>query len=164
MSRPGGERGFGLLFGLFLVALVAVSLTATALLASTEAKRDRERELLFVGAQYRQAIRSYYYALPGRPAYPPTLQDLIEDPRFPMIVRHLRTLYPDPVSGRPFKVIRDPLDHGIEGVYSPSRAPPLKIAGFPPGDHAFTGARHYADWRFVFVPPSGRPLSPRFGR
>lgn len=81
-----------------------------------------------------------------------------------MIVRHLRTLYPDPVSGAPLRVIRDPLDHGIEGVYSPSRATPLKVAGFPPADHAFTGARHYTQWRFVLVPPSGWPLRSGFGK
>lgn len=73
----GHARGFTLIELLtvlaiiaLLVALVAINLTATALLASTEAKRDRERELLFVGAQYRRAIRRYYDAAPGIPPIP----------------------------------------------------------------------------------------------
>ena len=43
------QRGFGLLFALFLIALVAVSLTAAELLKSTEAKVEKETQLLFRG-------------------------------------------------------------------------------------------------------------------
>lgn len=154
MVSRNRQGGFGLLFALFLVAIIAVSLTATALLATTEMKRDRERQLLFVGDAYRRAIREYYLAVPGQQHYPPTLQDLIEDPRFPMPVRYLREIYPDPISGQPFQLIRDPLDHGIDGVYSPAPGQPLKIANFPEKDRTFTGATSYAQWRFEFAPPA----------
>ena len=154
VSTRRKQSGFGLLFALFLVAIIAVSLTATALLASTEMKRDRERELLFVGDAYRRAIREYYLAVPGQQHYPPRLQDLIEDPRFPMPVRYLREIYPDPMSGQPFVRLRDPLDHGIEGVVSPAKGAPLKIANFPEKDLSFTGATSYAQWKFEFAPPA----------
>lgn len=157
MVSRTSQQGFGLLFALFLVAIIAVSLTAMALLATTEMKRDRERQLLFVGDAYRRAIREYYLAVPGQQHYPPTLQDLVEDPRFPMPVRYLREIYPDPISGKPFVLIRDPLDHGIEGVYSPAKGEPLKIANFPEKDHTFTGATSYGQWKFEFAPPASFP-------
>ena len=157
VSARRKQGGFGLLFALFLIAIIAVSLTATALLATTEMKRDRERQLLFVGDAYRRAIREYYLAVPGQQHYPPTLQDLIEDPRFPMPVRYLREIYADPMSGQPFLLIRDPLDHGIEGVYSPATGEPLKIANFPEKDRTFTGATSYAQWKFEFAPPASFP-------
>ena len=148
------QGGFGLIFALFLIAMVALSVTAAALLATTEMKRDRERALLFVGDQYRRAIRDYYLAVPGQQHYPANLQDLIEDPRFAQVVRHLREVYMDPVSGEPMREIRDPLDHGITGVYSPALGEPLKVAGFPEADRDFNGAKRYADWRFEFVLPT----------
>lgn len=148
------QHGFGLVFALFLVAMLALTMLAAAGVATTEMKRDRERELLFVGDQYRRAIRDYYLALPGQQHYPPSLQDLIQDPRFPQTVRHLREAYADPVSGEPMREIRDPLDHGIVGVYSPAPGEPLKVAGFPEQDRDFTGAKQYADWRFEFALPS----------
>lgn len=154
VSGPRKQGGFGLLFALFLVALVAVSLAGTVLLATTEMRRDHERELLFVGDQYRRAIRAYYLAVPGQQHYPPTVQDLIKDPRFPMPKRHLREAYLDPVSGQSFELIRDPLDHGIEGVVSPAPGEPLKVANFPEEDRAFTEAKSYAEWRFEFGFPA----------
>jgi hypothetical protein len=89
---------------------------------------------------------------PPQQHYPPSVQDMLEDSRFPNVVRHLRDA--DPVSGQPFELLRDPLDHGIEGVVSPARGEPLKIAHFPEADRAFTGAQHYSGWRFEFAPPA----------
>ncbi|MDA8383509.1 MAG: type II secretion system protein [Betaproteobacteria bacterium] len=146
---PPHQRGFALLFAIMLVAILAVGATGATLLWSVRAKEERETQLLFVGNAYRNAIRDYYFAVPGHPAFPQRLQDLLRDPRFPQVVRHLRTLYPDPLTGQPMRVIRDPASHGIVGVYSAAPGRPLKVGNFPAHDAYFTGAKSYAQWRFI---------------
>ena len=151
-ARARTQRGFALLFVLILIGILAIGMTGAELVWSTEAKEQREAQLLYVGAQYRQAIRSYFFAVPGHPAYPQRLRDLLSDTRFPQAVRHLRQEYPDPMTGKPLQLIRDPVSHGIMGVYSAAPGQPLKVGGFPLGDAGFTGAKSYAQWRFVFAP------------
>jgi len=146
-----------MLLALFLIALVGVSLTAAAILDSTQARIERESQLLFVGDQYRRAIREYYFMSPGSPHYPPSIQDLLKDPRYPNVVRHLREAYADPLTGRPFGLIPDPVGQGIQGVFSEAPGEPLKIDGFTVDDGKFKGATRYADWRFEFVPSVGVP-------
>ena len=146
------QQGFALLFALILVGILAMGMTGAELVWSTEAKEQREAQLLYVGAQYRRAIRSYFFAVPGHPAYPQRLRDLLSDPRFPQAVRSLREAYPYPMTGKPMQLIRDPVSHGIMGVYSAAPGQPLKVGGFPLGDAGFTGAKSYAQWRFVCAP------------
>jgi hypothetical protein len=85
---------------------------------------------------------------------PTQLEDLLEDKRYPMPVRYLRRLYPDPITGE--------TDWGlvkagtrIAGVYSLSDKTPMKQAGFPPDYQAFSGKTSYRDWIFVVPPSSG---------
>jgi type II secretory pathway pseudopilin PulG len=126
-----------------LAALVGAEVWATAL------KREREAQLLFVGEQYRRAIESYWRASPGPVKTLPTSLDvLLEDDRFPMPVRHLRRLYPDPVVGEAdWKLVK--AGNGILGVYSQSETIPLKRSGFPPHLLGFEDAPSYRQWRFV---------------
>lgn len=152
MRQAQRQQGFALLFTLMLVGILAVGMTGAELVWSTEAKEQREVQLLDVGAQYRQAIQNYFFAVPGHPAYPQSVRDLLRDPRFPQVVRHLRQAYPDPMTGKPLQLIRDPVSHGIVGVYSAAPGQPLKVGGFPLDDAGFTGAKSYAQWRFVFEP------------
>ncbi|MDE2343880.1 MAG: type II secretion system protein [Betaproteobacteria bacterium] len=152
MRQAQSHQGFALLFALMLVGILAVGMTGAELVWSTEAKEQREAQLLDVGAQYRQAIRSYLFAVPGRPAYPQSVRDLLRDPRFPQVVRHLRQAYLDPMTGKPLQLIRDPVSHGIVGVYSAEPGSPLKVGSFPRDDAGFKGAKSYAQWRFVFEP------------
>lgn len=149
---PSREQGFALLFALLMIAILAVGVTGAALVWSTEAKEQRETQLLFVGDQYRDAIRGYYFAIPGHPAYPQQIRDLLSDSRFPQAVRHLRQPYPDPMTGEPMQIIRDPVSRGIMGVYSKAPGAPLKIGRFAPVDESFTGATSYSEWQFVFAP------------
>jgi type II secretory pathway pseudopilin PulG len=136
-----------------LIALVIVSMAAIAIgRAKLDAKRDGETQLLWVGDQYRQALRSYYSALPpgAKAQYPLRLEDLLEDKRFPATVRHLRRLYPDPFTGKADWV----LEHDgsrIIGVHSRSSDAPLRHAGFGPESAPFAVARSYAEWRFLAV-------------
>ena len=96
-----------------LIALIGMGLAAAGTLWSTDVKRAREVELLFIGDQYRQAIRSYYELEPNQPRLPQSIDDLLEDHRRPTIVRHLRRAYRDPFTGEAFALIRAPNSQGI---------------------------------------------------
>jgi hypothetical protein len=65
--------------------------------------------------------------------------------------RPLRRLYTDPLSGGAWTVIRNE-EGRIIGVHPDSNAVPFKQAGFPDALAAFTGAKHYSDWKFVYQP------------
>jgi len=154
------QSGFTYLYVLMLIALIGMGLAAAGTLWRTDAQRAREAELLFIGSQYRQAIRSYYELDPAQPRLPQSIDDLLQDNRRPNIVRHLRRAYRDPLTGGELALIRAPDTQGIAGVVSPATGRPFKIAGFLPEDAAFKDASTYADWRFVFTPPPTlRPLS-----
>ena len=63
-------------------------------------EKEKEGELLFVGDQFRRAIRLCYEHTPGRGRrYPERLEALLMDPRHPSTQRYPRKIYPDPVSG-----------------------------------------------------------------
>jgi type II secretory pathway pseudopilin PulG len=146
------QAGFTYLFVLMLIALIGMGLVAAGTLWSTDVKRAREAELLFIGDQYRQAIRSYYELEPGQPRLPQSIDELLEDHRRPNVVRHLRRAYRDPFTGEAFALIRVPDGQGITGVPSQSTGHPFKIAGFSSENATFAEAVTYADWQFVFVP------------
>jgi len=154
------QSGFTYLFVLMLIALIGMGLAAAGTLWHTESQREREADLLFIGDQYRQAIRSYYELDPAQPRLPQSLDDLLEDNRRPNVVRHLRRAWRDPLTGRPFVLIREPDTQGIAGVYSPAPGHPFKNAGFAAKDEAFKDAKSYAEWRFVFSPASAIAAGP----
>ncbi len=134
-----------------LIMLVVVSLAAAAASVhwGLEATRQREEQLLFVGDQFREAIRSYRDHGPaGRPpAYPEHLEDLLEDTRFPAPVRHLRRIYSDPLTGRADWVLEF-FEGRITGIHSAASGTPNRHGGFLGADRRFANARTYADWRF----------------
>lgn len=147
-----GERGFGYVGIILIVAAFGIGLAAIGELWSTQAQREREAELLLVGRAYRQAIASYFASTrPGTPAYPQRLEDLLEDRRGPVLRRHLRNAYADPITGsNDWGFVTTP-DGRIRGVFSKSQRAPLKSARFEPGEAAFEKAASYADWRFEHV-------------
>lgn len=159
---PGksSQSGFTYLFVLMLIALIGMGLAAAGKLWRTESQRDRETDLLFIGDQYRQAIRSYYELDPAQPRLPQSIDDLLEDDRRPNIVRHLRRAYRDPFTGGELALIRTPEGNGIVGVYSLAAGRPFKTKGFLPENKTFSGADRYAKWRFVYTPPVASALSP----
>jgi type II secretory pathway pseudopilin PulG len=146
-------RGFVLLVFLLALALLGIATLAAADVWNVTRQREREEQLLWVGDQYRTAIRHYFYGGPpgaGR-ALPTSLEALLDDDRFPIPVHHLRRLYPDPVTGSSEWGLMQVGD-GIIGVYSRSEAQPLKLAGFGQSDLAFADKTSYRDWVFAFVP------------
>jgi type II secretory pathway pseudopilin PulG len=148
------ERGFTYLGLMIIVMIMGAALAATGTFFSHAAQREKERELLFVGHQFRDAIESYYRRSPGASAYPKTLDDLVEDKRFPMPQHHLRRIYRDPVTGSAqWALVEAPGGAGIMGVHSVSQDAPIKSGNFDAADASFEGAAKYADWQFVFKPP-----------
>lgn len=149
-ARPApAEAGFTYLGLLFAVALAGIALAGTGSLWSLESRRQKEQELLFIGEQYRAAIGRYYDQAPnGAHVYPERLEDLLQDPRFPVPVRHLRRLYRDPMSNaHDWDLIR--AGGRITGIASNARDKPVKVAGFAGNQEDFASAKTYNDWHFV---------------
>ncbi|MHC6225770.1 type II secretion system protein [Pseudomonas sp. X10] len=151
-SMPNGSRaeaGYTYLGTLLLIAVSSMALAATGTLWATSAQRERERQLLWVGGQYAQALRSFYRSSPGLAQYPQDLGELLEDNRFPSPKRHIRRLYPDPISGSDDWGLLREIDGRITGVYSRSQQTPLKQSGFTAQWSGFEGLQQYSDWQFV---------------
>lgn len=145
-------HGFTYIGLLILIALMGIALAGTGVIWHTETRREKERELLFVGDQFRRAIGLYYERSPGAKRFPKALEDLLLDRRYPNTQRYLRRLYPDPVGGTAeWGLVRGP-EGGIVGVHSLSEAEPLKRAGFPLKYKEFEVGAQYSDWRFMYVP------------
>lgn len=149
---PNSQSGFTFLGLLILIVIIGAGLAATGTLFSHAAQREKERELLFVGHEFRDAIESYYRRSPGAPAYPKSLDDLVDDKRFPMPQHHLRRIYADPMTGKPDWLAVEAPGGGIMGVRSRSQAAPIKTGNFELADAAFEDAKHYADWPFFYKP------------
>lgn len=156
LPGPTRQRGVVLLALLLAVALMGVLALLGADVWATAVQREREAELLFTGEQYRAAIRRYYYATPAgrRRELPPALAELVEDHRFPTPVRHLRQLYPDPMTGGDWELVMS--GDRIAGVRSTSDRAPIKQKNFPAAYAAFEGHTAYLEWTFIFVPPTSR--------
>lgn len=152
---PAASHGFTYIGLLIFIALMGIALAGTGTIWHTQVRREKERELLFVGDQFRRAIGRYYERSPGADRrFPPSLDDLLHDPRFAATERHLRRVYRDPVSARvEWGLVTNP-QGGIFGVYSLSEDAPLKRAGFPVRYEDFKGKEHYREWRFVYSPPA----------
>ncbi|MBC7804466.1 MAG: type II secretion system protein, partial [Candidatus Parcubacteria bacterium] len=165
--RPGRspQSGFTYMGVLFVLALIGVSSAAASVVGHIVSKRDREAELLFIGAEFQRALRSYYDAGPPRArSLPQSLEELLRDPRFPGVRRHLRKLYLDPMTGSGNWGLDRAANGGIAGVFSLSSAAPMKRANFTQEQAGFMQARMYSDWRFSLAsavrPSSGGPNSP----
>ena len=144
------QQGFTYLGLLMFVMVSCIGLATTGQVWHAEAQREKERELLFVGEQFRKAIGSYYESTPcGAKHYPLTLQELLEDKRFVTVRRHLRRIYRDPIVGRSeWGLVRE--QGRITGVHSLSEAKPLKRGGFSGASADFANAESYEDWRFIY--------------
>ena len=151
------QRGFTYIGLLIAITIIGVTLSSMGTVWHTSQQRDRERELLFIGDQIRQAIGRYYSAGVGSAKqYPQTLDDLLRDPRQPGVLRHLRKLYYDPITGTTdWGLIKD-ADDRIMGVFSLSEEQPIKQTGFSAADQDFEGKEKYSQWTFEYHPRLAR--------
>jgi hypothetical protein len=86
------------------------------------------------------------------PVFPPTLEALLEDRRFPVPQRHLRRLYIDPMTGNSrWGLVKLP-DGRITGVYSLSTGVPMRTTDFPQSVRVAGEGGRYSDWKFVYQP------------
>lgn len=147
-THSSGQSGFTYIGLLLAVVIIGLMLTIVSRVWSTTAQRERETQLLFIGHAYRMAISSYVSL--GH-QYPPTLQDLLADERFPVPKRHLRRLYADPMTGKTdWTLVMTPSGQGIMGVASSSQSAPIKRDGFETIDETFKGADCYCSWKFIY--------------
>lgn len=147
---PLPQQGAVLLLIILFIGVSALASSSLLVSHTTQARRDKEEQLLFVGDQFRKAIASYYNTTPpgGARSLPTTLEALLSDERFPTPVRHLRRLYLDPQTGRAdWKAIT--ANGRIIGISSSSGVKPLKRSDFPRGYEHFSNAQAYSDWAFV---------------
>ena len=144
------QEGFTYIGVLLAVGLIGIQLALAGVVWSFAQTRQKERELLSVGGQFRTAISQYYLNPKGpQKEYPRRLEDLLKDPRYPGTVRHLRKIYADPITGKKrWGLVRLP-NGGIIGVYSLSNEAPIKTGNFRPVDISFMNKKRYADWKFV---------------
>jgi type II secretory pathway pseudopilin PulG len=150
------QQGFTYVGLLLLLALASTALAGAGALWSIESRRDKEAELLFIGEQFAAAITSFRDNTPAgqRQRFPRTLQELLDDKRWPATRRHLRQVFADPMTGsREWGLVRGPGGE-IMGVHSIAPGKPLKRANFPPGFETFSMATSYRDWRFEYKAPA----------
>ena len=147
-----GQRGAILLLLLVMVVIMGLVAMMAGESWRNTMQRAREAELLWRGQQYQQAIASYYAVKNGpQQIFPAKSEDLLRDPRFPNIVRHLRKLYNDPMTGEDWELLRDSSKR-IIGVKSSSELEPFKQDGFPKELAKLKGKSSYREWEFVFTP------------
>ncbi len=154
-SRMEGFTFIGLLMA---VAIMGVALLAVGEVWSFAQKREKEKELLFVGDQFRRAIRLYYANTPATSKlqpYPMTLEDLLKDPRYPSTQRYLRKIYLDPINnGTEWGLVKNP-NGSIFGVYSLAQEAPAKTSNFAAVNSDFENKTKYSDWVFKYAPLQG---------
>jgi type II secretory pathway pseudopilin PulG len=100
-DRRGRQAGFTYVAVLILLAVLSAGLAGVGTMWHTQAQREREEELLFIGEQFRTALRSYVQGSPaGAKRFPNSLEELLQDRRQPTTVRHLRRIFVDPMTRR----------------------------------------------------------------
>src|SRR5882762_3584114 len=119
MSRTRRNSESGAILIIFMVALVvaAIALGAVVQSWSTTWRRDKEKELIFRGNQYVDAIIAYRKEHGGQ--FPLTLEDLYKPG--PRRLRYIRQLYREPIAqdGKWGLLYLMP---GGQGVYDPKTA------------------------------------------
>jgi type II secretory pathway pseudopilin PulG len=143
------QRGYILVATLFMTFVVGVMLLALTRWWQIESQREKERELLWIGAQFRAALAGYAASTPsGGPIRPSELADLVRDERTVPPGRHLRHVYVDPMTASTaWGIVRAP-DGTITALHSRSDGKPLAPDGSSPRFRAFEHAKRYSEWRF----------------
>jgi type II secretory pathway pseudopilin PulG len=158
--RMLAQRQCGFTYIAVLVAMLILSLATKGVMTyvSHQAQREREADLLRIGQTYARAIDAYYQATPGSvKRWPTALEDLLEDRRLVAVVRHMREVYPDPITrSLQWDLIRAP-DGGIAGVRSTSMLAPIRMGAVELDGMTLPPATRYADWDFVYTPGVNQP-------
>jgi type II secretory pathway pseudopilin PulG len=166
-SRRKFSGGFTYLGILVIIVIMGLMAAMAGEVASMQAQREREVELLFIGHQYRDAVERYY-RLNHR--FPSTTAELVHDTSGAATSQSfLRRLYLDPMTGEADWTLIPAPNGGFMGVASSSQRTPLKRAGFDWIDTDFDQAERYSDWAFIYDPlrdfrsalPAGKAIAPK---
>lgn len=139
---------------LMLIAIAGIGMAGVGLVWHQNAQRENEKELLFIGEEYRRAIGSYYESSPSAAKqFPQSLDELLLDKRLPNTKRHIRKLYADPIArNTQWGLIKQ--QEQITGIYSASKLAPIKKFGFADQYEIFSTAVEYNEWKFNYIPGS----------
>lgn len=146
------SSGFAYVFLLLSISVIGFAAAAANEVGAVQSRRSTEALLLAIGTEFQSALESYAAATPvGQPTTPSSLKDLLEDPRYPLIRRHLRKIHVDPLTGEAeWGLVREPQGR-IIGVFSLAPGNPIKQTGFPVWQNHFEEKNSYSRWIF------GRP-------
>jgi type II secretory pathway pseudopilin PulG len=147
---------------MFVISLLSIMAAAAGTTWSFLSQRDRERELQFVGRQYREAIERYGRAHAGQAQpFPTELSQLLGGSGPLGVRRFLRKLYFDPMTGSAEWGLVKTLEGGIVGVYSLSTLRPIRSRSSYALDEAtFASARSYQDVKYVVAASLLAPTPP----
>ena len=135
---------------MFLITIMGMTAAMASSVWSTVQRRDNERELVFAGGQFAEAIERYRkHSSDAGHLYPRSLQELLRDERGVVRRHHLRRLYVDPMTGDTRWGVIRLADGSIVGVYSLSERVPFERLSGLPGFALPPGCKSYQDWRFV---------------
>lgn len=148
-SRGARFYGFAYVWVLVLVAIMSIMVAGVLEFDATMQRREKEEQLLAIGREFREALRSYRDtpSPTGSHDYPEKLQELLADSRSGTVRRHLRKIYFDPLTGKKDWGVR--LEGGrIAGVHSMASGLPIKEAEFAEDERFLVGAKSYREWVF----------------
>jgi len=155
--RRGRQAGFTYLGLIIFVTIIGLVGAATLKTGALMQRAAAEEELLDIGAAFSAALDSYAAATPqGASPYPPSLKELLKDPRVPGVRRHLRKIFVDPLTGKAEwgVVYLGDGTTGVVAVHSLSTARPLKVANFDSRFAGLDNADTISAWRFKARDPA----------
>jgi type II secretory pathway pseudopilin PulG len=155
--RTRRQAGFTYLGLIIFVTIIGLVGAATLKIGALLQRAAAEEELLDIGAAFSAALDSYAAATPhGASPYPPSLKELLKDPRVPGVRRHLRKIFVDPLTGKAEwgVVYLGDGTTGVVAVHSLSMAKPLKVANFDSRFAGLDNADTISAWRFKARDPA----------
>ena len=160
MIRISGANGFTYVGLLIAMTIISIMTSVIGPSWSAASRAEKEKELIWRGHQFRNAIKLYIQASNAPPEmtaaggvpYPAELKDLLKDPRRAGVKRHLRQIYTDPMTGKDDWVLVLGDNGRIKGVHSSSDAEPLKKDNFDLVDSDFRSKTKYSEWIFKYEP------------
>src|SRR5438445_4715690 len=108
MKKRRQDAGFSLAALIFFATAASILAAAAVPAYQMQAKREREKELIFRGQEYTRAIQKYQRKFG---VYPSSIDGLVQTNG----MRFLRRLYKDPVTGKDFRLIRINPDGSLAG-------------------------------------------------
>src|SRR5882672_659614 len=108
MKKHRRDAGFSLSALIFFATAASILAAAAVPAYQMQAKRERERELIFRGEEYTRAIQKYQRKFG---VYPSSIDQLVQTNG----LRFLRRAYKDPINGKDFRLILINPDGSLTG-------------------------------------------------